>query len=466
MQTDANSFTVIAKPKNESYSWKIEECSLCCDARSDPFLFDAVIQPSTDHASFYKEAIEDRVSQFIHGCNVTIATYGAANAGKTHTIVGTTGQTRLKSEARGVIVRAVAQLFDYVHSKENSNKVFHITASFYHVFGDGRVADLLDTQKRNVDLIGGTDPTYYAADVSKQTIHGVEEVISLVERGSLMRNASGCVRNKNQQQPSLLKQQQPLLQAYKAHLSHAFFCISLEQQEEQQSAKISHLRIVDLAGHNVDKYHTENCEDPGIDVLHKLMTSTASLVLIQESPSLGKLLGQSFGGNTITVFICNVNLDDSELSIKCLSIVQSMVNKITNKVVINEISVDECKINLYMNEANTLKTSVAKKCGIEGDVELWKHEDNGQLSINGIVVGELSESCQSIVKKIKEIEKQLITGGESSKKPSPATVTPMQLSPRVPVLPVKPKLPTLAAPPGTMRPLPLPLQVANKQTQV
>jgi len=236
MQTDANSFTVIAKPKNESDTWKIEERSLCCDAKSDSLSFDAVIQPALNHASFYREAIEDKVSKFISGCNVTLATYGAANTGKTHTIIGTAGQTRLKSEARGVIVRAVSQLFDYVHSKENFDKVFRITASFYHVFDDGRVADLLDTQKRNVDLIAGTDPTngqpYYTAAVTKQAIHSVEEVISLVERGSLMRNASGCVRNKSQQQPSLLKQQ-PLLQAYKAHLSHAFFCLSLEQKEQQ-----------------------------------------------------------------------------------------------------------------------------------------------------------------------------------------------------------------------------------------
>jgi len=465
MQTDVNSFTLIAKPKNESDTWKIEEHSLCCDARSDSLSFDAVIQPALDHASFYREAIEDKVSKFICGCNVTLATYGAANTGKTHTIIGTAGKTRLKSEARGVIVRAVSQLFDYVHSKENSDKVFHVTASFYHVFDDGRVADLLDTQKRNVDLIAGTDPAngqpYYTAAVTKQTIRSLEEVISLVERGSLMRNASGCVRNKSQQQPSLLKQQ-PLLQAYKAHLSHAFFCLSLEQKE-QQSAKISHLLVVDLAGHNVDKYYSENCEDPGIDDLHRFMTMSD---LVLESSSLGKLLSQSFGGNTITVLICNVNLDDSELSIKCLSTVQSLVNKINNKVVVNEIPSDECKINTYLNEADALKTSVAKKCAIDGNLELWKLEDNGQLTINGTVIGELSESCQSIVKKIKEIDEQLIKGGELSKKTNPVTVTPMQLPSRVPVLPVKSKLPALAATPGALRPLPLPLQVANKQIQV
>jgi len=458
MQTDVNSFTVIAKPKNESDTWKIEERSLCCDARSDRFSFDAIIQPSLDHASFYKEAIEDRVLKFICGCNVTLVTYGATNVGKTHTIVGTAGQTRLKSEARGVIVRAVTQLFDYVHSDENSNKVFHITASFYHVFDDGRVADLLDTQKRNVDLVAGTDPAngqlYYTAAVTKQTIYSVEEVISLVERGSFMRNASGCVRNKNQQQPTQLKQQPPRLQAYKAHLSHAFFCLSLEQRE-QQSAKISNLQIVDLAGHNIDKYQTENCEDPGIDDLHKLVMTSS---LTSESSSLGKLLAQSFGGNTITVFICNVNLDDSELSIKCLSTVQSMVNKIKNKAVVNEIPVDKCKINTYMDEANTLKTSVAEKCGIDDNVESW--EDNGQLTINGKIISELSESCQSIVKKIKDIDKQLIKGGE---KPSPVTVTPMQLPPRVPMLPVKSNLPALATLPGALRPFAL---QAVKQTQV
>ena len=463
MQTEQSNFCVIVKPRNDSDEWNIDGCSLCRNNKSESFAFDSVVRSTIDHASFYKEVVQDRVRKFLSGCNTTVVAYGAANAGKSHTIIGTAGQTRLKPEARGVIARAAGQLFDYVHSPENSGKVFHVTASFFHVFNDGRVADLLDTQKRNVNINGGagsSGATHFMADVSRHTITSVDDVVSLVERGSLMRNASGCIRNK--QQPSLLKQQPPLAQLYKRHLSHAFFYLTIEQKENDNSdgtAIVSELQIVDLAGHNIDKYYSECCEDAGINILHKLMSM--ELTMVQDSsPSLCKLLAQSFGGNNLTTFICNVQLENnSNTTSKCLNTANMMVNRITNNAVINKVPIGMCKISHFINEANVFKETVAKKCGVNGNITLWKYGDDGQLNINGTSVGELSGSCHSIVQKINQIETQLIQGGKSSKKPSQNA--PMQFPLRAPLLPVKSRSPLLATP-ASLRPLPIPLQVTNK----
>ena len=465
MQTEQSNICVIAKPRNNSDEWKIDGCSLSHTDKPESFVFDIVVQSTADHASFYRETTQDRVSQFLHGCNVTVVAYGAANSGKTHTIIGTAGQTRLKPEARGVIVRAATQLFDHVYSPDSSDKIFYITASFFHVFDDGRVADLLDTQKRNVKINSELseddcdEGTIFTADVSRHTVSCVEDVVSLVERGSLMRNASGCIRNK--QQPSLLKKQLPLTQLYKEHVSHAFFCLNVEQKRSQNSddvAIVSQLQIVDLAGHNIDKYHNGCCEDAGINTLHELMSMDLTTVQVS-SPSLCKLLAQSFGGNNLTVFICNVQLDNSDLTLKCLNTVQMMVNKIVNNAVIFKVPVGKCKISNFISEANVLKESVAKKCGINDNITLWKYSDDGQLNINGISVADLSGSCQSIVQKIKEIETQLVQGGTASKKLNQNVA--MQFPPRVPLLPVKSRSPLLPTP-ASLRPLPLPLKVANK----
>ena len=463
MQTEQSNICVIAKPRNNSDEWKIDGCSLSHTDKPESLVFDVVVQSTADHASFYRETIQDRVSQFLHGCNVTVIAYGAANTGKTHTIIGTAGQTRLKPDARGVIVRAATQLFDHVHSPASTGKIFYITASFFHVFDDGRVADLLDTQKRNVKINSEDDygeGAIFMADVSRHTVSCVEDVVSLVERGSLMRNASGCIRNK--QQPSLLKQQLPLIQFYKGHLSHAFFCLNVEQKRSQGSDDlaliVSQLQIVDLAGHNIGKYYNGCCEDAGINMLHELMSMDLTTVQVS-SPSLCKLLAQSFGGNNLTIFICNVQLDDSDLTLKCLNTGQMTVNKIVNNAVINKLPIGKCKISHFISEADVLKESIAKKCGVNGNINSWKCNDDGQLNINGTSVGELSGSCQSIVEKIKEIETQLVQGGTTSKKLN-QNVT-MQFPPRVPLLPVKSRPPSLPTP-GSLRPLPLPLQVTNK----
>lgn len=463
MQKEQSNFCVIAKPRNNSDEWKIDGCSLCHNNKPGSFIFDNVVRSTVDHASFYQEAIQGRIEQLIHGCNVTVVAYGAANAGKSHTIIGTAGQTRLRPEARGVIVRAATQLFDHVHSPESDDKVFYLTASFFHVFDDGRVADLLDTQKRNVNINSeavSSGRTNFTADVSRHTVSCVEDVISLVERGSLMRNASGCIKNK--QQPSLLKQQLPLTQLYKGHLSHAFFCLTIEQKRKQNSDDlviVSQLQIVDLAGHNIDKYYNGCCEDAGINTLHKLMSMDLTAVQIS-SPSLCKLLAQSFGGNNLTTFICNIQLDNNDLTLNYLNTVCMMVNKITNNAVINKVPVGKCKISHLLHEARVFKETVTKKCGVNDNITSWKYTDDGQLNINGMPMGELSGSCHSIVQKIKEIETQLIQGGKSSKKLNQNL--PMQFPPRVPLqLPVKSRSPLVAAP-ATLRPLPLPLQVTSK----
>ena len=462
METEQSNICVIARPRNNSDEWKIDGCSLSHTDQSESFVFDIVVKSTADHASFYRETIQDRISQFLRGFNVTVVAYGAANAGKTHTIIGTAGQTRLKPEARGVVVRAATQLFDHVHSPDSTGKIFYITASFFHVFDDGRVTDLLDTQKRNVKINSEDDHgegAIFTADVSRHTVSCVEDVVSLVERGSLMRNASGCIRNK--QQPSLLKQQLPRTQLYKGHLSHAFFCLNVEQKRSRGSDDqtiVSQLQIVDLAGHNIDKYYNGCYEDAGINTLHELMSMDVTTVQVS-SPPLCKLLAQSFGGNNLTVFVCNVQLDNSDLTLKCLNAGQMMVNKILNNAVINKLPIGKCKIGHFISEADVLKESVGKKCGVNGNITLWKYGDDGQLNINGISVGELSGSCQSIVEKIKEIETQLIQGGTASKKLNQSIA--MQFPPRAPLLPVKSRSPLLPTP-GSLRPLPLPLQVANR----
>ena len=461
MQMEQNNFCVIAKSRSNSDEWKIDGCSLRHSNNSESFVFDIIVQSTVDHASFYKEAIQYRVSQFLQGNNVTVLAYGAANAGKSHTIIGTAGRTRLNPEARGVIARAATQLFDHVYSPDSSGKTFYITASFFHVFDDGRVADLLDTQKRNANINSEADSrerTNFTADVSRNPVGCVEDVVSLVERGSLMRNASGCIRNK--QQPSLLKQQTPITQ-YKKHLSHAFFCLNMEQARSQSSdelAIVSRLQIVDLAGHNVDKYHNECCEDSGVSTLHKLMCMDLTAVQVS-SPSLCKLLSQSFGGNNLTTFICNFQLNNNSSDLKCLHTAQMMVNKITSNVVVNKVPVGKCKIGHFISEANVYKENVARKCGVHGSVTSWRYSDDGELNINGMSVGELSGSCHNIVQKIKEIEMQLVKGGISPKKLHQNVAMPFP--PRMPLLPVKSKPPLLSAP-GNLRLLPLPLQVANK----
>ena len=421
------SVVVRCKPSAEEKSWRCGPTSVeYAGEDGAPFKldFDRVFTEGSTHAELYEQSVAPHVACALQGANITVVTYGLPCSGKSHTIFGTSGQSRIKKEARGIITRCGQQIFDALQKEDHSGTVFRITTTFYHVFEDGRVADLFNTKKRNLDVSENLSTMMYTIpNLTEHVVTSPHDVLRLVEKGYLMRNASGCTR---EQRAAIKSPSTQPLQQYRQHCSHAVFRFTIEQSSQESSTTkevtISHITIVDLAGKNIESFHTGvPCSDDGVETLHRVLTLLPDGGIVAASTffpksNLTKLLKPSFGGNCRTTIIANVCLNESSAALtrKCLELLQP-TRKVKNFSKVVTIPFAQSKLGKCLEETDSLETEVSCKLQISSPIASWERESDSCIRINGSSYDSLSVSCQDLVKRIAAVEAQLIFAGRPIK---------------------------------------------------
>ena len=83
------------------------------------FVYDCVFGPNTCQEDVFATSVEPLLTPLLDGYNVTVAAYGAAGTGKTHTLVGpgpSLGPV-VEEESFGLVPRAVRSLFAAVQAQ-------------------------------------------------------------------------------------------------------------------------------------------------------------------------------------------------------------------------------------------------------------------------------------------------------------------------------------------------------------
>lgn len=326
-------FQVIArcKPSHELSLWSLdpEQATLTAKTGATKYALSRVLGESTTHVDLYQQVIAPKIALLLDGShsNLAVVAYGPSCSGKTHTVFGTAGQTRLKDEARGIIFRCGEQLLRELQQRKCAHSM---TVSFLQVFEDGRVADLFDTKKRNMEIeFDESSLTYSAPSATQQKVSSSQEVLRLVEKGYLIRNATGCVKEPLKKPASSMR---PLpLQQYRPHCSHAVFRFNIQFQPKGLSeVQLLQVCVVDLAGRGIDSQPL--FVDTGIEALHSVMATlsesptTATSIFAQSN--LTKLLKPCFGGNCDTILIANLPLSSPSTE-NCLHLLSQAI-KIKN----------------------------------------------------------------------------------------------------------------------------------------
>lgn len=421
-------------PSAEEKAWRVGErsLSLASAVGNSTLEFDRVFNDSVGHETFFEQAVAQELSGVLEGHNVFIAAYGLPCTGKTHTIFGTTGQTRVKQEARGVIIRCGQQLFDILQRPENAGLACRITVTFCHLFENGRVADLFDAKKRSLNVVEkGTSgmPLYEVEGLTEQVVTSPQDVLRLVEKGYLMRNASGCLSETaggGTHGKVSLRGNAPL-QQYRQHNSHAIFKFTAETVNGASpgEATVASVIVVDLAGLGIEKLLSgATCTDVGIEAMHQLLRSLAAnrigeVSALSAKSCLTKLLRPCFGGNSQALVVGSVSLGESAvpLTLKCLEALKEMQS------VKNHRSRVTLKGNLSalsgtVEEIKHLKTQLLQKLGSMNAADADKCEvtqEGACVIVHGTAQEQLSTSCQDIAKQIATLESGIIKGGVVSK---------------------------------------------------
>ena len=113
------------------------------------FTFDHVYDDNVKQSQIYNTTARLSVCSALEGYNATIFAYGQTGTGKTYTMEGF--KYNLHDEERGIIPRAIEDIFKYIQSCEDEETKFMVRASYIQIYNES-ISDLLRSEKTNLQI--------------------------------------------------------------------------------------------------------------------------------------------------------------------------------------------------------------------------------------------------------------------------------------------------------------------------
>ncbi|KAK4250100.1 hypothetical protein C7999DRAFT_29346 [Corynascus novoguineensis] len=325
------------------------------------FVFDRVFAPEIEQAGVW-EYLEECISAFIQGYNVSLLAYGQSGAGKSYTM-GTSGPAEQGDpEAMGVIPRAATALFEQLEgSKRNPNrnsmsqlrtparysgaqtagfsqgeKNWTLRASYVEIYNE-QLRDLLSPdnipahERATVTIREDVKGNIILTGLRQVEVNSVEDLMSVLNQGSTLRQTDATAINA------------------RSSRSHAVFSLNLVQKKSRlQTAQGAEKRLsmplealtggetlvtTDSKMHFVDLAGSERLKNTGAQgerakegisingglaalgkVISQLSSRQAGAHVSYRDSKLTRLLQDSLGGNAITYMIACVTPAEFHLS--------------------------------------------------------------------------------------------------------------------------------------------------------
>lgn len=137
----------------------------------------------------------------------TIFAYGQTGTGKTYTMEGFNSQ-----EERGIIPRAIEQIFQHIRSSVSPRMRFLVRASYLQIYNEV-ISDLLKPERTNLNIREDKKKGVFVEGLSEWVVRSPAEIYGLMERGGTVRATGSTKMN------------------YMSSRSHAVFIIIAEQSE-------------------------------------------------------------------------------------------------------------------------------------------------------------------------------------------------------------------------------------------
>ncbi|KAI4327884.1 hypothetical protein L6164_020295 [Bauhinia variegata] len=280
-----------------------------------------------------EEVFEDTrylVQSSVDGYNVCIFAYGQTGSGKTFTIYGSENNP-------GLTPRATAELFEILRRDRNKFS-FSLKAYMVELYQDTLVDLLLpkNAKRLKLDIKKDSKGMVVVENVTVVSISTMEELNSIIQRGSEQRHTSGTQMNE---------------ESSRSHLILSIVIASTNLQS--QSVARGKLSFVDLAGsERVKKSGSTGSQLKEAQSINKSLSALGDVISAlstagQHTPyrnhKLTMLMSDSLGGNAKTLMFVNVspaesNLDETYNSLMYASRVRSIVNDPSKNVSSKEIA--------------------------------------------------------------------------------------------------------------------------------
>ena len=387
-----------------------------------PYTFDHIFDMDSTQDDVYKISAVPAVESLISGFNSTIFAYGQTGTGKTYTMEGFSYD--YLSPKKGLIPRAIENIFKYIENNSNSNTTFIIRVTYLQIYNES-IDDLLKSEKKHLTIRENHKKGIYVEGLSEWAVCSPNDIYALLEKGA--QNRTKAHTNMNDV----------------SSRSHAVFTIILEQMKSfkgKKKFKCGKLNMVDLAGS--ERVKLSGASGKQLDEsrrINKSLSALGNVINALTDPKikhipyrdskLTRLLQNSLGGNCKTSMIAMISPYDGSFneSISTLNFAKR-AKSIRIKAHINEEVNQNALISQYENELNRLRKELEEKNEIINnntiikkiEMEKLQAEKDKNEALQALEKASLRflqerEEKRKLEKKIEIMKFQMIPGGQKIK---------------------------------------------------
>ncbi|OQR98780.1 kinesin-like protein [Achlya hypogyna] len=308
------------------------------------YTYDHVFGPEAGQDELWP-CVSPLVDSTFEGYNATIFAYGQTGSGKTFTMGSGNSAFVSNKEERGIIPRALNEIFDRIEAKKTEVPGYRaeVTFRFLEIYGE-EIRDLL-SQFGNGTLDTNSKVYLKESAIGQVQVHGAREepvtsateCIKLLDKGSFCRTVGATDMNAESSRSHAIltitmTQHLPFAEADECEVRSCYFnFVDLAGSEKQKMTKAEGLRLKE--GIDINK---------GLFVLGNVInalgddTRRGRVHVPYRDSKLTRMLQDSLGGNSRTLMLCCVspagrNVSESKSSL----MYANRARNIQNKAVIN-----------------------------------------------------------------------------------------------------------------------------------
>ncbi|KAG6615223.1 kinesin-like protein [Phytophthora cinnamomi] len=358
---------------------------------SHVFSFDHVYDQQCTQSTVYENTAKAVVESSLEGYNATIFAYGQTGTGKTYTMEGFNSGSG-SVEERGIIPRAIEQIFCHIQANVSARCRFLVRASYLQIYNES-ISDLLKPERTNLTIREDRRRGVFVEGLSEWVVRSPEEIYGLMERGGAMRATGSTKMNElssrshavfiiiaEQSKTSYVDSKgndvapeefMALVNAYQAR--HGALHPKLEAMV-RQSFKVGKLNLVDLAGS--ERVRLSGATGQRLEESKKINQSLSALGNVisaltdargrQHIPyrdsKLTRILEDSLGGNCKTTMMAMISpaLEAMTESLSTLKFA-NRAKHIKNEARVNEDLDQKSLLRKYERELKRLRAELEER---------------------------------------------------------------------------------------------------------
>ena len=387
-----------------------------------PYTFDHIFDMDSSQDDVYQISAVPAVESLMSGYNSTIFAYGQTGTGKTYTMEGFS--YNYLSPKKGLIPRAIENIFKFIENNSNSDTTFIIRVTYLQIYNES-IDDLLKSEKKHLSIRENQKKGIYVESLSEWAVCSPNDIYALLEKGA--QNRVKAHTNMNDV----------------SSRSHAVFTIILEQMKifkGKKKFKCGKLNMVDLAGSErvkisgatgkqLDESRRINKSLSALGNVINALTDPKTKHIPYRDSKLTRLLQNSLGGNCKTSMIAMISPYDGSFNesistlnfakrAKTIRIKASINEEVNQNALISQYEMELNRLRKELEEKNEIINSNAfiKKIEMEKiQAEKDKNEALQALEKASLRFLQEREEKRKLEKKIEIMKFQMIPGGQKIK---------------------------------------------------